>query len=918
MSNYGGGYIIAGVKETPTGTFEFIGLPKGFHIDQAVIQEKFNSYSSTKIQIFYTEPEREVDGEVRKFPVIYAPPSKGFLVPSKDGEYKKSTKNRIAFRIGQLFIRRGTQSVPATSEEISRISERIANQILKPSLLSGNPDSVKEILFGNFLKVNRLPPNIYIGKAFPKRKETEKQYRFPGPHVVVDGYFYSFLDLSRPGFQNRVIQDSITQLKTDSMLDEEADQDIIIRLLNNEIRNAGRHLGLYYQKRKVSMYFPVRSKGDSFRKKQWPGRYRRSTRTVAKKFTHKGKSRYSHPAVQFRFAFVGDGLYLQVLPRFVLTLDGFEPISDSDSGPVITKLSYRQYNTQYLLNILFWISILPRNSQGMIELDERIGISDELVQTVIDVGIQEDLPVTTQAKELEEHYVDVVKPRRPKFQATYLGEPDLMFGHGGVEKDPRIGMKEYGPYEDSDGTPSLSQIRIGIVGTGQSIQHAKSVLAMLGSKIDSPKANKWLFPSFPGFSRNNPIDCEIIHSPNWIARIPKARIERVLQVADVNQRIADAASLFTEYASKIMMEDSPPAVLVYALPEEIEEYCGISKRTRGAKRPKFSEEEKRKQKLVETGQTFLTEWGFAIEDDVDDVPRSYDLWAALKGRAMDLNVPIQIMQESTCSAILNYSESSGDVEPPSTYAWNLSTGLYYKASGRPWRLAKLTQGTCYVGISFYKSRHEVDEKLRTAMAQVFTHSGEGFVLRGGEVKIQESTKEAHLGKQQASLLIEEVIEKFTKRTEAPPSRVVIHKSSFFSEEEREGFSEAIGNIPVDYVSIQTWSRFRFLRSGKYPVLRGTLISLTPNDHLLFTHGYSPRLRSYPGHRVPTPLLIQHSGDTEIGIISKEILSLTKLDWNSTAFNKKVPITLAFSRKVGLVLAEFPEDMNVKNHYKYYM
>ena len=918
MANYGGGYIVAGVKEKSTGSFEHIGLPMGFHIDQAIIQEKFNSFTLNKIELLYREPEREVNGVARKFPVIYVPPSRSFLVPSRDGEYQKADKIRIAFRIGQVFIRRGTQSVPATSEEIKRISERIGNQIVKPSVLSGNPDSVNEILFGNLLKVTRLPSSIFMGKALSKRQDTTKRYRYPGPHVVVDNHFYSFLNLSRPGFRSRVDQDSITRLKTDTLLDDESDQDIIVRLLNSEIRNAGHRLGLYYQKRRTCMYFPIRNKGDRIRRKKWPGRYRESTRTVAKRFTHKGRSLYYHPAVQFRFAFVGDGLYLQILPRFVLTHDGYESISDSDSGTAITSLSYRQYNTQYLLNILFWISLLPRNPQGMIELNDRVGLSDELVQTVINVGISGDLPVRNQARELEEHFVDVVKPRRPKFQSTYLGEPDLLFGHGGIEKDPRIGMKEYGPYIYSDGTSPLSQIRIGIVGTGRSIQLTKEILDMLGSKILSVKPNKWLFPSFPGFSRDNPINCEIIQAANWIARIPKARIDRVLQVTDVNQRIADAASLFTDYASKILMEDTIPAVLIYALPKEIEEFCGISERTRGAKRPKVSDEEKRRRELIAEGQTFLTEWGFAIEEELEDVPRSYDLWAAMKGRAMDFEVPIQILQESTCREILDYSVSSSTVEPPSSYAWNLSTGLYYKASGRPWRLAKLTPGTCYVGVSLYRSRHEVDEQLRIAMAQVFTHSGEGFVLRGGKASIQERTKEAHMKQEQAFQLISEVISQFTKRTEAPPSRVVIHKSSYFMEEELQGFAEAIGTIPVDYIAIRPWSRFRFLRSGKYPVLRGTLVTLTPNDYLIFTHGYSPRLRSYPGHRVPSPLLVQHRGDTERELICREILGLTKLDWNTTSFNKKMPITLAFANRVGLILAEFPEDKKIRSHYKYYM
>ena len=128
----------------------------------------------------------------------------------------------------------------------------------------------------------------------------------------------------------------------------------------------------------------------------------------------------------------------------------------------------------------------------------------------------------------------------------------------------------------------------------------------------------------------------------------------------------------------------------------------------------------------------------------------------------------------------------------------------------------------------------------------------------------------------------------------------------------------IHKTPYDLVSIRTERDFKFLRTGKYPVLRGTVISITKSECLLYATGYTPRIRTYPGHRIPLPLRIIHDGDTEINIICKEILGLTKLNWNTTQFSTQYPITLEFAKRVGQVLSELPEEWEMKNHYRYYM
>ena len=83
------------------------------------------------------------------------------------------------------------------------------------------------------------------------------------------------------------------------------------------------------------------------------------------------------------------------------------------------------------------------------------------------------------------------------------------------------------------------------------------------------------------------------------------------------------------------------------------------------------------------------------------------------------------------------------------------------------------------------------------------------------------------------------------------------------------------------------------------------------------------MRTYPGSRVPEPLLITRIGDSELFEVCKEIVGLTKLNWNTTAFATVLPITLAFAKKVGAVLSELdPNELDptkgLPDHYRFYM
>jgi hypothetical protein len=92
-----------------------------------------------------------------------------------------------------------------------------------------------------------------------------------------------------------------------------------------------------------------------------------------------------------------------------------------------------------------------------------------------------------------------------------------------------------------------------------------------------------------------------------------------------------------------------------------------------------------------------------------------------------------------------------------------------------------------------------------------------------------------------------------------------------------------------------------------PPLRSTSFTTGGNAYL-YTTGYIPELERYPHGHVPSPLLIaDHIGDTAGDQLQREILTLTKMNWNSANMHGLMPITLQFSRLVADVLREIPGD-----------
>ena len=153
-------------------------------------------------------------------------------------------------------------------------------------------------------------------------------------------------------------------------------------------------------------------------------------------------------------------------------------------------------------------------------------------------------------------------------------------------------------------------------------------------------------------------------------------------------------------------------------------------------------------------------------------------------------------------------------------------------------------------------------------------------------------------------------------------RIRVHKSSAYTHKELEGFESAIEEYNIPYWSLVTIREtgIRIFRQNKrYPVFRGTFIKLADNNYLLYTTGFALYLRTYPGPNVPSPLWISEiHGDEDPLRIAREILALTKMNWNNMRFYNKFPVTLQFAKFVGQILSELEPNQTIQSSFKFYM
>lgn len=458
-----------------------------------------------------------------------------------------------------------------------------------------------------------------------------------------------------------------------------------------------------------------------------------------------------------------------------------------------------------------------------------------------------------------------VKPR-------WLREPKLGFADGAEHIDPKIGIPYTGPR-------SLGTVRhrvpitTGFIGTAQGVELGRKYFEDIAAGVAGDEDHH----PFPGFLPDRGFRTQLRTDDSLTQLLTASDVRNIM---GEGVRSIDRFELLLEALERALRQlteqDVALDLIVIVLPDDVVKRCRVAK---------------------------YREAGELIQRD---------LRAALKAMAMRYRIPTQILKESTTGLS---DSSSGSTSHPADVAWNLCTALYFKAGGFPWSPLGLGEGTCYIGISFFRP-HGDRSSLRTSVAQAFSENGDAFVLRGHQFTWE--GRWPHLPAEHARDLVQLTLDRYELEYRRPPRRVVIHKQSRFDASERDGFEDALTGLEYDLVAVRQSSDFRLLRQGQYPPPRGTAFAVGDRT-FLYTTGTIPELGFYPHGHVPAPLQIaDHVGDSSSDQLLTDILILTKMNWNSARYAEHTPVTLRFAHLVGKVLREVAPDEQPHPKYSFYM
>jgi hypothetical protein len=497
-----------------------------------------------------------------------------------------------------------------------------------------------------------------------------------------------------------------------------------------------------------------------------------------------------------------------------------------------------------------------------------------------------------------------------------LNEPALLFHHNQSMEDPRDGLMLFGPLDE--GKPY--GIRAGVIGTLDGIRRFRTWVERIQRPIsnDPPSIARPLFPGFETIFR-------IPWNPQPVLEIAimEQELKNTVFLDDKYQRVYKTVNVYAaRIINAIRQEDTAVDLWFVIVPDIVYKYC----------RPKSNVETELQLRAgsklpVRVAQNLQRQPSLFQADNVAAIPYHYEVnfRNQLKARLLEYDAPTQIVRESTI-AHRDFLNQFGRPERnlddlQSAIAWHMSTAVFYKAGGRPWKIADIRDGVCYIGIVFKQDERNPNPTSACCAAQMFLDSGDGMVFKGDVGPWYTPGRgDFHLNRHAARQLVKIAVDSYSARKGQPPKELFLHGKVRFNDAEWEGFRDAVGSTTnLVGVRIRPESDIKLYRKGKHPVLRGLAYVRDSRTAYLWTKGYTPRLQTYPGREVPNPLLVDICrGRVDIEVVLNDLMALTKLNYNACIFADGEPVTLKFADAVGEILTAGPLGRVPPLSFKYYI
>ncbi|WP_298529452.1 SIR2 family protein [uncultured Christiangramia sp.] len=567
-----------------------------------------------------------------------------------------------------------------------------------------------------------------------------------------------------------------------------------------------------------------------------------------------------HDSFEFRLEFVSGNLFFFILPSIHITnLDGSIP--DKNRVQFLTnKILSNRYNDKYGKKINVWLNRLKNKNRNLnFDIGEFKLKFTDYFSTAAKQGKSDIHWFSNYAK---------------------LNEPKIFFHHSDTSKKlirPLEGLKFFGPLDESYELTN-SKINLAIVSPEFGFQIVKNHLESLLQQID-PRSEKEYLSKYPGFGK--------VYKKQLI--IPD-RPDNDFVILINNQEIAKSNAIqFYEIAKskidKLAERNTEIDCVIIYIPDSWKNFRELKNK-----------------------QTY------------------FDLHDSLKIYGVKKGLKIQFIEDKS----INYFDQA-------KIRWWLSLGIYVKANGTPWRIEPDENETAFVGLS-YAVRNSANNKVVLGSSQIFDGNGNGlkFLLQPIEKPIYYG-KSPFMSKEDAFRLVSNIRNTYYKIDPLIGlKKLVLHKTTRFTKAEIEGISNALEGVEnIELIQIQQFTNWRAINLkynynkekfeiDGFPIERGSIIQLDDHSFLLWTHGLieHPEFNKkyYQGKRgIPSPILIKRfKGTDSIKTVAKDILKLTKMNWNGAELYKTHPVTIDFSQRLS-VMGKQLEDLEDRSYdFRYFI
>jgi hypothetical protein len=494
------------------------------------------------------------------------------------------------------------------------------------------------------------------------------------------------------------------------------------------------------------------------------------------------------------------------------------------------------------------------------------------------------------------------------FQTHFIPEPLLEFGNRQKLEHPQDGLFLYGPVA-ADGNSKV--IHVGVVGTAGGITLVYRWLEALSGRIDVERRDQLHTSPWPGFQAA--FGTRLQAKPLVELMLASTDIENAIRKTNRYDAVRSTVQLFENaILDHLRADERRPDVWLVVVPESVFRY--------GRPQVGGPKDVTPSAVMSEKTATGFLRAGASLFPDMVDEAQLYlfarNFHHQLKAQLLHKELVIQVVRETTLDPSVEldrFGNPTRSLQERARIAWNFSTTLYFKGARlQPWQLADVRPRVCYVGLVFKEDPSPRQASDACCAAQMFLNSGNGVVFRGalGPWRTP-NRREFHLTEGPARDLVAEVVKAYTRDHGGPPEELFIHARQRFDDKEWKGFASAVPSATkLVGVRIRPTQDLRLFRpDADTPVLRGTAVTMSKREGYLWSTGYVPRLRTYPGFETPKPILVEiNRGDADLMTIMRDVLALTKVNYNACDYASGLPVTLKFADRVGEILTASPRGL----------